>query len=562
MPRDGPAQPHVSTALHRRPHGSSQRSSMNGSASSNNLGASSHHTSSAQNPPLPLSASMPRTSNTHLHSLVQPPVLTSSASMPRRSTSGNIRSGSNAVAPPPPSISQCLESQRPGPSQTTASLASAAEAAVRRMGGAGGGGGGGAGDRGGAAILGTSRTSSGSSSAAGGGLSGVGMLNPLAGGKHGKQGVGQALFPTPQGALRAALSQQREVSKQAASRLHAEQLEDNFRVQPSSSGGAFTHQQLPLPRSPPLSHRSSAFAGAGGHSCDESSGHPSLLPAAALHAQHAQHAQQGSPGQGRAVLLDHRPPWSLPPKPSGGTSPPNFGAGGRAQQWGSRGGRSPSPPELESLLQGDEWPITSGGSLPEDIFLQGLGDRAFMPQPRAGSASDVTREKRISSGSGGGGASQPRGRQSLSQGNSRNLPRMHQGKPRLQPSASLSQVNSHKPSSSNILDTGSSGGGMQPGSGPLKKGGLDAGSALYANPGPTPFNPFHRPSLAGATSELFPIRSGRLGFHATSLPQTDAEDRPSQAQLQKGMPDALEERNSMGTDRSSDSVDIVGVISR
>eukprot|EP00967_Tisochrysis_lutea_P135423 scaffold240327_cov19-Tisochrysis_lutea.AAC.1 len=62
------------------------------------------------------------------------------------------------------------------------------------------------------------------------------------------------------------------------------------------------------------------------------------------------------------------------------------------------------------------------------------------------------------------------GRQSLSQGNSHNLPSMHQSDPRLQPSALLSQSTSRKPSASNLLDTRSSVGVMQPASGPLKKG--------------------------------------------------------------------------------------------
>lgn len=123
---------------------------------------------------------------------------------------------SSSMQPPlaPTSGLQRLESQRPGPLQTAASLAAAADTAVRRLGGGGRGGGGkGSGPDAAAALVSPSSTSTGG---AGGALGGGSVLGALVGGG---QGVGQALFPTPQGALRAALSMQRDASKQASHAL-------------------------------------------------------------------------------------------------------------------------------------------------------------------------------------------------------------------------------------------------------------------------------------------------------------------------------------------------------
>jgi hypothetical protein len=98
-----------------------------------------------------------------------------------------------------------IESQRPGPALVTASLASAAESAVRHSGRGG--------DCGDAPVGGSTVTSSDNSvnsTGGGGGLRG-GILSSIVGGGN---GVGGALFPTPQGALRNALAQQRDGAKQ------------------------------------------------------------------------------------------------------------------------------------------------------------------------------------------------------------------------------------------------------------------------------------------------------------------------------------------------------------
>eukprot|EP00983_Pelagomonas_calceolata_P009722 314688-Pelagomonas_calceolata.AAC.4 len=133
---------------------------------------------------------------------------------------------------------------------------------------------------------------------------------------------------------------------QAATRLQAVQQEDDLRVQPSSSGGAFTHQQLPPPRSPSLSNRASAFGA--GHSSSESLFRPSLPPAAA---QHAHHVQRSSLGPGCVTPPEHTLLSSLPPKPSAGVLGPNLGVGDGALYRDTRDRGSTSPPEFDSSMQ-------------------------------------------------------------------------------------------------------------------------------------------------------------------------------------------------------------------